>query len=121
MTRCAVRKGFFVLRNCDKMAANSCPVCGRAVCPEHMFFPPTGPVCVECNARRQEELDDNQYGSNWAYSYRHRYYSRTDYYPFYTGYYNDSYYDDYDVRAFDRKEGDYIDDGEEEGAGFLDS
>ena len=130
MTRCAVKRGFFVLRDCDDMAANYCNTCSRPMCFQHSVFSEQGLFCVECNSRTQEENGEEEhdesngegeYDENWAYSYRHSYYSESDYDPFYTGRRHDSYYDDYDVRAFDKKEGDSLEDDEEGGEGFFDS
>lgn len=129
MMKCAVRRGFFVLRDCDEPAMNSCAECGRPICAAHTAMSDTL-VCVECSSRRQEEdeneHDDSQDEQDWydesaAYAYRHEYYSGQRYNPVYSGTRHDSYYDDYDVRSFDEQESDTFGDEEEEGAGFLDS
>ena len=126
MTRCAVRRGFFTLRDCGDLAANTCMVCMRPVCAGHFTMRDGSVLCVECNAREDEENSDEEdgeeeYDESWAYSQRHDYYSNSRYNPFYAGYRQDHYYDDYDVRGLDKKEGEILEGDEESGAGFLDS
>ena len=126
MTNCAVKRGFFVLRDCDDPAANFCNTCSRPLCFQHSVFSDAGILCVECNAREreadgEEDQTEEDYDESWAYGYRHDYYSGSGYSPFYTGHHYNNYYDDYDVRAFDKKEGDSLEDEEEGDQGFLDS
>lgn len=96
------------------------------MCFQHSVFNDTGLFCVECSARAEEadgedDQTDEDYDDNWAYGYRHDYYSGSGYNPFYTGHHYNNYYDDYEVRAFDKKEGDDLDDEEEGDQGFFDS
>ena len=83
-------------------------------------------LCVECNAREEEENGEDENGEeefdeSWAYSQRHDYYSGSHYNPVYSGHRQDHYYDDYDVRGFDKKEGELLEGEEESGGSFYDS
>lgn len=128
MARCAVKRGFFVLRDCAELAPAVCTACSRPMCPAHTSL--AGSVCVECSARQEElseddmrrRLDDVDW---WAdarapYYYRHRYYSREHYRPVNLGTLDD-YYDDYDVRSFEKGETEALDAEAESPAGFPDS
>jgi hypothetical protein len=121
MATCIVRKGFLTLRDCGETAATNCATCGRPACPKHLS-PSTGfTVCLECASKKatdQPVLEDDDYGSDWAYRYRRRYYS-AGYIPIYMG---SSTYDDYDVRSFDSDMNDIAQDQDDSStASFGDS
>jgi hypothetical protein len=123
MEGCAVKRGFFVLRDCGNPAMNTCQSCGRPVCREHRVASQQSLLCVDCHARQQQTLEQERldaFSSNDArtesslYAYRHSYYTHSHYAPFYTGLYYSNYYDTYDARAFNRRDrgGDFdADDG----------
>jgi hypothetical protein len=125
-TGCAVRRGFFVLRDCGEPPVGICSQCQRSVCLAHSAGAATGLigsalagdsalraaadslVCLECQSR-QIAMTDPTRRSSWRdtsgsdyYSYRHGYYSTYGYNPIYTGSRQDDYYDDYDIRSFDQ-------------------
>ncbi len=113
MGGCAVKRGFFVLRDCGNPAINSCQMCNRPVCREHRYASQQYLVCVDCHARQQQTLEQERIDDfsgneertpNSLYNYRHRYYSHSHYAPFYTGIYYSNYYNSYDTRAFNRRE-----------------
>jgi hypothetical protein len=99
--RCQCRRGFFALRPCDAAAAHTCGTCRREVCDEHWSPAPPG-LCLDCAARANERYAAGDYDPYWTHSYRHYYYTTTGYRPIYYGPDVDPYYNDYDVRAFDR-------------------
>ncbi len=101
--RCQCTRGFFVLRPCDAPAAYTCSSCARTVCNDHWSVAATPPACLECVARRDEarSIADDDFDAPWFHRYRHRYYTTYHYRPFYDGVLIGTYYDDYDVRAFD--------------------
>jgi hypothetical protein len=130
MGRCAVKRGFFVLRDCGNHAINSCSFCSRLVCHEHGFTRGQTLVCLDCNARQQQLKEDEQFEQmaedgtqhrSGLYTYRHGFYNRGIYSPFYYGDYYDRYYDTYDTRAFERRETDKDFGDDDAGVGFLDS
>ena len=106
---CCVLQGFFVLRKCRNPAARVCSVCQRPVCEEHSRDVGGAVVCVDCKGRKAKvdpslmpHIED---GRAWAFSYRHYYYRQSKYQPITVGAKGASYYDEYDVRAFDKKAG----------------
>jgi hypothetical protein len=52
MSKCAVKRGFVALRDCGNQASDTCSVCARPVCQEHMKIQATNIFCVECYARQ---------------------------------------------------------------------
>ena len=122
VTACACKRGFLVLRDCGRAATATCGECNRGVCAEH--FVAEWSLCVDCAARREEvaalaPADDRGTQASREAAYRRaRYYRASSYHPFHGGW-PSSYYDQYDVRAFD----DAVDpwDGGEAGPSFLDS
>ncbi len=126
MPMCAIKKGFFALRDCGTQTIHVCQRCYRPVCEEHSDQEMGEVICVDCLAKgHQEETlqeDDWLENPNMPYRYRHTYYTDSRYRPIYRGSHHYSYYDDYDVRSFDREYADesldYDDDGQ---ADFLDS
>ena len=115
MPKCAVKKGFFMLRDCGQTTARVCARCARFVCEAHSIDRDTTFLCQECLAKA------NDHEGDWVHDYRHRYYVRTRYSPYYSGHYYDHYYDDYDVRAFDRELSEPVDTGDDDSGGFMDS
>jgi len=119
MARCRVKRGFFVLSDCGRPADLSCSKCQRAACDEHLTQRDGQPLCHDCRAR--EEQSDH-YHDNWPHRYRHGYYSGHGYHALYYGSHRDSYYDDYEVRAFDKSAAQEGADFEEDpGGSFFDS
>lgn len=109
MNECMSRQGFFSLRPCGEPAATSCATCGRMVCASHLSPGSGFTSCLDCVARGVEgnvlNPPGNQTGDEreWAYGYRRGYYASHSYSPFYDGDDgDDDYYDDYDLRSFDR-------------------
>jgi hypothetical protein len=108
MSACAVKRGFFVLRDCGQPAAVSCSLCARPICPEHLVRkggpalpgqPGQAVICVECFAKN-EQADQGEDAS--PYRLRHRFYTSGLYGPIYDGDGDlGTYYDDYDFRSFD--------------------
>ncbi|MBI3652367.1 MAG: hypothetical protein HY231_15200 [Acidobacteria bacterium] len=133
MGKCAVKQGFFVLRDCESPALNACGFCARPTCTTHGLRRGQTFVCLDCNARQQQltqeeqfeqmtDDDNNNTSRSGLYTYRHGYYTSQNYSPFYTGLYYDHYYDTYDTRAFDRRETTGFDEDDERlSGGFLDS
>lgn len=128
MSQCMAKNGFFSLRDCREPAIRPCVDCKRQVCRDH-FAPEGGSVrCLDCAAKlagpEEETFDERassrSYDRSWSYRSRHRYYTGSDYHPVFWGYSYDHYYDDYDVRSFDRGAAGFDDDPDEK-AGFGDS
>lgn len=96
---CAVKKGFFTLRDCLAATQDACGTCGRPCCAEHARRRDADLLCVECfhksSAERPPTEDDT-----WIFAYRQHYYRSSGYHPFYSGSHPDPYYDAYDLRAF---------------------
>lgn len=125
MTNCQMKKGFFFLRECEKNATSTCSVCGREFCTEHMKMLPgkNQPACLDCLGKQlqtaktkklkdsESDYDDHYYDSTWCYGYRHSYYRRTHYSPWYDSDndFNDNYYSELDVRSFDDAEENALD------------
>jgi len=132
MSRCSVRRGMFVLRDCGKPPVYTCVDCSRGMCEQHGSEFQGDVLCTDCRAKKEEGVkngasakksrmrDDNY--TMWPYYYRHNYYSNYHYSPFYSGHHRDRYYNDYDVRSFDQTKGDptSVDDGDE-GPDLMDS
>ena len=117
--RCAVKRGFFVLRDCRQPTSDVCHQCERPACQKHADSQSGPLVCLECQAR-QEEVETS-HDRRWAYGYRHRYYTTHTYHPFYVGTSYDTYYDEYDVRAFEKESSVPLDTDDDTEAGFFDS
>jgi hypothetical protein len=112
MARCACKVGFFTLRDCANEGQQSCGVCGRNVCTDHVAPRVDAVVCVECAARQEEqeatagrastpveqELVDPAQARTGRYRLRHRYYSTGYDPPFWGSWYDTTYYSDYDMR-----------------------
>jgi hypothetical protein len=124
---CAVRTGFFVLRDCGKPAEASCASCGRPACGDHTREEPSRRLlCLDCWGRENDDLRDD----SGVYGYRRSFYAGIGYGPLYLGMGHDPFYDDFDVRSFDRHrgatvgygdDGDYDADRDEGPASFADS
>ena len=130
MMGCAIKRGFFVLRDCGNAAMNSCQYCSRPVCQEHGLMRGQLLVCLDCQARQQQLTDEEQknmmandgaFGRSGLHTYRHNYYANRNYAPFYTGLYYSQYYDTYDARAFDKRATPEGFDDDTTSMGFLDS
>jgi len=55
LKKCAIQRGFFVLRDCGTRTEHRCPVCQRAVCDEHQRTYNGRMLCVECAVRERRE------------------------------------------------------------------
>lgn len=140
MARCGVKKGFFILRDCNEITNTICPVCRRPSCEEHtrrLGEPPGVPHCVECFAKAgasgnpdvaarpaapvaPTELD--YMDDSWSYRYRDTYYRGSGYRPIYYGRHPGWTYDDNEYRAFDRDVSDDLEtDDEDTGGSLMDS
>lgn len=103
MAGCQIKRGFFVLRDCAQPAIGECSSCGRAICRECRAPTMSTTLCVDCYGRQQNNDDDMDWFTGHSiYGYRHGYYTSHAYAPVYFGGYHDSYYDEYDVRSFER-------------------
>lgn len=129
MGKCAAKGGFFILRDCRNLALNTCHFCMRPSCGDHYLMRGAMVVCLDCNARQQQQTEeeradllasDGAQNRSGLHSYRHGYYHDSSANPFYLGYYYDRYYDTYDTRAFDKRQVDAFF-GDDTEAGFLDS
>lgn len=128
MPKCAIKRGFLMLRECGANTTRLCGECGRGACDEHLVLGETGKswTCVDCYGKHSEDEDeqvlDHEHPAAWRHRYRDGYYRDQHYTPYYFGSYYDSYYDDYDVRAFDRELAEPGDIPEDEGGpDFTDS
>jgi len=128
MAKCAVKRGFLILHECKQETSKLCLSCGRPACEEHLVQSDDGKswICVDCHGKtmKDEDVTQDEAGRSraWRYGYRDRYYRSTGYGPYFAGTYYDSYYDDYDARAFDQELADAGDLPEDDGgADFMDS
>lgn len=114
MSRCAIRRGFFVLRDCGARPVGTCDACGRAACGEHATEAPGGGVrCVECDAVRPVDGDAPEHFDEMVadadapraavFAYRRHFYKHFRYRPHFGGVGSDptGYYDDFDLLAFE--------------------
>lgn len=100
--KCAVRTGFFVLRDCAEDAPQACAACARPVCQEHARPGAAGPLCLDCHGKERHSLDDD----DGVFGYRRSFYGGIGYAPLYLGGDRpDPVYDEFDVRAFSRRRG----------------
>jgi hypothetical protein len=119
MERCAVRRGFFVLRGCDHPAVATCAACARPVCAEHAVAGNGAVRCVECQARFTEPSGEPFWRSRAsAFAYRERYYSSHT--PIHWGT-SDTVYSDSDFQPFDGDPAVPDHDVEDAGGGFYES
>lgn len=100
MAKCRIKRGFFLLRDCGLDATRQCRTCERRACNEHGVATGAAWTCTDCHAR-QLESEPEARDLAWASRLRDQYYSSTGYSPIYIAHQYDSYYDGYDVRAFD--------------------
>jgi hypothetical protein len=63
LDRCACKRGFFTLRDCENAATTTCSLCSRRVCDEHLAPRIDTKVCVECAARQEEGGTPGAYGA----------------------------------------------------------
>jgi len=101
---CAAAKGFLTQADCGAPAATACSHCGRPMCPAHLSPASGFSMCYDCAATQQPQQDPQQqqdadYDDTWAHGYRSSYYRSTGYRP----------YDSSDVRSFDERRGDDLD------------
>jgi hypothetical protein len=120
---CQCKSGFFSLRDCGETALGQCSVCQRGMCRQHAAVETQFTQCRDCfarNAQADDRMKRGAYDDDWAYNYRHRYYS-SGYAPVYTGTHYHRYYDHYDTRSLHSRSRDYDDDSDNARAGFGDS
>ena len=108
---CACKRGFFTLRDCSHSATATCGECSRRICPEHLT---AAGSCVECAAKRDEDVALDEDVTGYAVRARHRWYRSGSYDPVYWGT-SDPYWNDTDYRWFDGTGDD------DDGGGFGDS
>ncbi len=90
---CAVRVGFFTLRDCAQAVTGRCASCARTACADHLV---SDGRCVECAARDAEGDEEDEL---WAWYARSEAVQHHGLRPFYDG--TDpsgTYYDDWDLR-----------------------
>ena len=104
MAQCGVKRGFLVLRDCGTKTNSQCANCKRPVCGEHFRARSGSGYCIECYAKDGKADADDVQSGDYAYAYRHRYYTSAHYRPIYFSTHRDHYYDDYDARGFDRED-----------------
>ncbi len=77
MSKCEIKTGFFVLKDCENAAVDTCSICGRAVCQEHKRFVPENMrkpeavenlenqvCCMDCYADLLENMNKLQNDKN---------------------------------------------------------
>ena len=117
--RCAVRRGFFVLRGCDHAAVATCATCARPVCAEHAVASNGALRCLECQARFAEQSGEPLWQNRAsAFAYRERYYSSHT--PIHWGT-SGTVYNDSDFQPFDSDPAMPDHDVEDGGGGFYES
>jgi hypothetical protein len=106
---CAAAKGFLTQAECGAPAATTCAHCARPMCPAHLSPASGFTMCYDCTATQQPQQEQQpqgvEYDDAWARGYRSSYYTSTGYRP----------YDRSDIRAFDERRGDLLDDDAERG------
>jgi hypothetical protein len=137
-------RGIFSIRECGGEATDSCSVCHRPLCQEHIVYQSTVIFCAKClekeNAGTKDgavapktsasravnselaasELDPKDWKSpGWSQRWRDNYHSTYHYYP--VMFYYDGYYDDFDRNSFDQRAEADFGDGGQDVAGFSDS
>lgn len=119
------RRGFFVIRTCDKPAVGFCALSNRYICEDCAMEYEGRLVCREeyYKKRKQENKEEEYYYDNthndfdyglWYYFFRDDFYEKEDFAPF----------DEYDDLAFESsEEGEIPPDWEERDSsgGFYDS
>lgn len=103
MNECAAQRGFLMFRNCGNPSTNECASCGRPMCSEHLAASTGFTTCLDCVARRPGDEWSGADGREYAYGFRHQYYSTFSQYRPLGLDATDPYYDDYDIRSFDSR------------------
>jgi len=103
MNECAAQRGFLMFRNCGNPATGECGSCGRPMCSEHLAASTGYTTCLDCVARRPGNEWNSTEGREWAYGFRHHYYTAVAFAPLGLVALADPFYDDYDVRSFDSR------------------
>lgn len=104
---CEAMKGFLTQGVCGAPAATQCSHCARTMCTAHLS-PATGfSMCFDCAAtqqpqQQQQDQTATDYDDTWAHGYRTSYYASTGY--------RGSSYDRGDVRSFDERGSNALDD-----------
>jgi hypothetical protein len=102
MENCNMKRGFFFLRDCDHPAHQSCSVCGKAFCNDHLRIKPDSnePICLDCLGKSmQQQPQEKTKGSG-----RNRYNDDSSYRPWYIGHRSDldgSHFGENDIRVFE--------------------
>ena len=129
MNPCTVQRGIFALRACGHDSSDTCSVCKRPLCQEHVVYQSAVVFCAKCLKEHPDPdskpVDESSPGNaqnwnrpGWSQNWRDNYYHSYPYHP--VIFYNDSYYDDFDRNSFDqRAEGSMDDQGD--AVGFSDS
>lgn len=113
MNQCEFQRGFFTLHNCERLAVANCESCGRAACQQHLTAQSSARLCADCAEKQNQTAATNDYGDDWVYSYRSRYY---------TGGYRPFSYNQHDYNSFDNQTDGIADDEDDSSAtDFSDS
>jgi len=126
MNRCQCKAGFFALRDCEWNALTQCAVCRRMICAQHTAKDSQPAQCLDCSARSAQttkgarNADNDRYDDDWAYGYRHHYYS-SGYTAVVVSSTHRHRYDPDDARSFAADERELDDGSDDPQAGFGDS
>ena len=124
MSACAVRRGFFILRDCGEPSVYTCNECGRSMCAEHTIQEGGQTFCVECSTRHAGSAPDGAFAASllaWPLLFRHYFYGSSNYNPIYRGNRLDNYYDMYDLRSFSKKRQGPLEDEDDQRTSIMDS
>lgn len=129
-TQCAMKRGFFVLRQCTKPAVRKCAITGKPICEDHSVHWEGKIISTEAYAaemkkqgkKGERDLSAWRKGKRrnytlWHYYMREDFYSRQSYEPLMD--YEE--FDDFDEVGFETEAGEYWDEEEGGKGGFYDS
>ncbi len=59
MSKCQIKTGFLVLRDCENEALDNCSICGKWICNKHKRSHPQNQrvCCIDCYAKSLDEAD----------------------------------------------------------------
>lgn len=121
MSKCSIKKGFFLLQTCKAPTTQQCTQCQRFACAQHMS---ANHVCTMCSSITAElETELNEYDTAWVHRKRRNHYTTSGATPLVldesgaSGY---EYFDDSDAAHFYHQNSDY-DPLDEDSTDFFDS
>jgi hypothetical protein len=120
MNECAAQRGFLMFRDCGNPATGECADCGRPMCSEHLAASTNYTVCLDCLARRPNNEWNTTNDREYAYGFRHAFYTTAGFAPIGLAA-ADAFYNDYDIRSFDSRRKHAVDLDEEREPSFGDS